>query len=92
MNTIRVRHKSGAKELIYASSFDPAKHTIVSGGAVPPMPDKVRDITLQHSVSPTRLSDDLDALKARADELGLSYGTRVGAQTLRSRIEAAERG
>lgn len=36
--------------------------------------------------------DDLDALKARADELGVEYGPRIGAATLRERIAEAEKG
>ncbi|PWE26716.1 hypothetical protein C4N9_20880 [Pararhodobacter marinus] len=35
--------------------------------------------------------DDLDALKARADELGVEYGPRIGAETLRERIAEAEK-
>lgn len=33
---------------------------------------------------------DLEALKARADRLGLTYGARIGADTLRQRIRDAE--
>lgn len=36
-------------------------------------------------------ADDLDALKARADELGVEYGPRIGADTLRERIAEAEK-
>ena len=35
-------------------------------------------------------SDNLDALKARADELGVSYGPNIGDKTLASRISEAE--
>ena len=35
--------------------------------------------------------DELDALKARADELGVEYGARIGADTLRERIAEAEK-
>lgn len=38
----------------------------------------------------TPVGDGLDALKARADDLGIKYGGKVGEATLRRRIEEAE--
>ena len=40
---------------------------------------------------PVESDDELEALKARADDLGVEYGARIGVDTLRERIAEAEK-
>lgn len=53
--------------------------------ATPPIPTPTAP-----PAPPAPATDDLDALKAKADELGVQYAANIGAETLAGRIAEAE--
>lgn len=100
------KHKEKIRVADYKPSKWPAGHEILSGmPRIPAEIVTEAENTAAESVSGVSgvegaeneetpasepQSDDLGALKARADELGIPYGSNIGAKTLAGRIAEAE--
>jgi hypothetical protein len=72
-------------------SLDVDNDTLCGLKALPSVKDHlVEGRLVETGAAEVPVNDDLDALKARADALGVEYGPRIGADTLRDRIAEAE--
>lgn len=85
-DTMTVRRRlDGSRLLIRRDQFREKLHLPIDarkpGGVPAPPPALVEKVT----------GEDFDALKDRADLLGIRYGHNIGAETLRRRIAGASR-
>jgi hypothetical protein len=104
---IRVgKHREKIRVADYKPEKWPAGHEILSG--MPPIPAEIvkggyvdtginppRGVAgPDEGIMPARVSqsDDLDALKVKADRMNIPYGANIGAPTLAKRIADAEGG